>query len=339
MIISEQDQDIVLHDSSGPKPDTSVQYKILQSDSARATDSMPLRKVVVKKFLYENSSPNDTTSVCERNIISDVTFTDPANLVTRLEQPLINGFPWKFIERNREKEYNEKQVLINHLKGGKEVPEPYFHDDWIVFLLMAGAFIYTLIRTASKKLFPEVTRFFLFRGINDPSSRDMQGLFHWQSTLLNLISFFNIALFVYCAASFYDIIPDKLSGFIFWLIAFGVIVAAVSARHAVCAITGIISDESEAFSEYIIAIYHSYRYTGIILFTLVILISYTTIFPVKPLLFIGFIIAGVFYLVRVMRLFLIFIKRNISILYLILYLCALEFLPVMVLLKYFTGLF
>jgi hypothetical protein len=119
----------------------------------------------------------------------------------------------------------------------------------------------------------------------------------------------------------------------------GLIVAAISARHALCAITGNISDEKDAFREYIITVYHSYRYIGIILFTLVIFISFSKLFPEKLLFFTGFIAAGVFYLVRVMRLFMIFIKRNISILYLILYLCALEFLPVMILLKYFTGLF
>jgi len=339
MTISEQDQDIVLRDSSGPKPDTSVQQNLLQADTAKTFDSLIVRKIVVQKIVEKNPSPADTTTVCDRNIISDVTFGDPDNLVNRIEKPYNNGFPWKFIETNRKKELNEKQVLINHLKGGKEIPNPYLHDDWIIILIMAGAFVYTLIRTTSRKLFPEVTRFFFFRGINDPASRDIQGLFHWQATLLNLISFFNIALFAYCAASFYDFVPNGISGLLFWLIAFGATVAAVSARHALCVITGLISDESDLFSEYTIAMYHSYRYTGIILFTLAILISYTDIFPVKPLLFTGFIVAGVFYLVRLLRLFLIFIKRNISILYLILYLCALEFLPVMVLLKFFTGLF
>jgi len=42
---------------------------------------------------------------------------------------------------------------------------------------------------------------------------------------------------------------------------------------------------------------------------------------------------------RIIKLFSIFLNRNISILYLILYLCALELLPVVVLIKYFAGLF
>jgi hypothetical protein len=339
MIISEQDQDIVLRDSSEQKPDTSFQQIIPKTDTVKISDSLPVRKILVPKTFKAEPPAPDTTSVCERNIIADVTFSDPANLVNRIERHYTNGFPWKFLEINRERELTEKQAILGHLKGGKEIPARYFHDDWIVILILACAFIYTLIRTTSRKLFPEMTRFFLFRGINDPASRDIQGLFHWQSTLLNLISFFNIALFSYCTASYFEFIPDRVSGILIWLIAVGLIVAAISARHALCAITGNISDEKDAFREYIITVYHSYRYIGIILFTLVIFISFSKLFPEKLLFFTGFIAAGVFYLVRVMRLFMIFIKRNISILYLILYLCALEFLPVMILLKYFTGLF
>jgi len=47
----------------------------------------------------------------------------------------------------------------------------------------------------------------------------------------------------------------------------------------------------------------------------------------------------VLYLIRIIRLFLIFLKRSVSILYWILYLCALEFLPAAVTIKLAAGLF
>ncbi len=100
-----------------------------------------------------------------------------------------------------------------------------------------------------------------------------------------------------------------------------------------------ITREYDAFEEYIVTIYQSYRFLGITLFLIIVLLSYTNLFPLKSLFIPGFIIAAVVYLMRIIRLFLIFMKRNISILYLILYLCALEFLPVLVLMKYFTDLF
>jgi len=113
----------------------------------------------------------------------------------------------------------------------------------------------------------------------------------------------------------------------------------VTLRHALCLIIGNISDAKEVFNEYLIGIYQSYRYGSLILFVVIILLSYTTFLSVKVYFICGIFTLIILYLIRVIRLFIIFINRNISIFYLILYLCALEILPVVVLFKYFTGLF
>jgi hypothetical protein len=88
-----------------------------------------------------------------------------------------------------------------------------------------------------------------------------------------------------------------------------------------------------------ITVYQAYRYAALILFILVILLSYTELFSAQMIFTIGLIAFSALYLMRIIRLLLIFIKRDVSVLYLILYLCALEFLPVLVTVKYFTGLF
>jgi hypothetical protein len=126
---------------------------------------------------------------------------------------------------------------------------------------------------------------------------------------------------------------------VFWLISFTVIILAVTMRYIICSITRKLSREYDAFGEYIVTVFQSYRFLGIILFLIIVLLSYTNLFPLKSLFIPGFITSALVYLMRIIRLFLIFMKHNISILYLILYLCALEFLPVLVLIKYFTDLF
>jgi hypothetical protein len=101
---------------------------------------------------------------------------------------------------------------------------------------------------------------------------------------------------------------------------------------------GRLSGEADVFNEYLIATYMSYRFSSIFLSIIVILITYTVFIPQKIWLITGLIVMIIFYVFRVSRLFLIFMKRDISILYLILYLCALEILPVLILLRYFSGL-
>ena len=282
---------------------------------------------------------SDTASVCTRNSISDVSFYDSTSFVFTIEPLRTDRFPFVFIEKNSIRESKEKEILMEKLRDGKEMPAQPFSDGWIIFAVMAAIFLYSLISAISRRFFHDMKRFFLFRGVGDPASRDMQALFHWQSTLINLVSFLNIGLFAYCAADYYEFIPEAIPGIIFWMICCVIIMAAVTLRHFLCYITGNVSNETEAFNEYNITMYLSYRYVAVILFILSVMILYTGLFGTKLLFLAGLIMIGVVYLICITRLLMIFIRRNISIFYLILYLCALEFLPVVVLLKYVTGLF
>lgn len=199
-------------------------------------------------------------------------------------------------------------------------------------------FLFSLIRASSKSALPEVTRFFLIRGSGDLSSRNTSGLFHWQSTTLNLISFLTISLFAYCTAFYYGLIPYNNNGIIFWLISLGVVISTVTLRHIVCVIIGRVSGEEEVFIEYLHGVYQFYRFSALIIIVLIIVMSYTVLLPVSLSITLGFIVLGLMYLVRVVRLMIFFINRNISIFYFILYICALEILPVLVLVKYVSGL-
>jgi hypothetical protein len=281
----------------------------------------------------------DTSAACYRNPISDITFYDSSNITTRLIPDNTDKFPYTFIRENTIRRIEARQILDIHLKDGGSLPVKPFHDDWIILVLVSVLFIYGVIRMVSKKAIPELGRFFFFRNIGDPVSRDAGELFHWESVLINLVSFINIALFAYCGTVYYEVMPPEFSGISIWLILLVIIITAVTFRHIICSVTGNLSDQKAAFDEYLVTIYQSYRYLAILMFILIVLISYTDLFSAKSLILTGIILFTFVYLIRIIRLSLIFINRNISILYLILYLCALEFLPVVISVKYFTGLF
>jgi len=338
MSISEQEQDIVHQDSVKQKPDTSVSKQALQADTIRILDSLPQKRREVRQVI-EKPEITDTISVSERSHISDITFYDSANIITRISRNQINGFPLEFIESNRKRESESTAELIKSLRAGEKVTERPFHDDWIIFLILIASFFYASLPTYSRKLFPGATRYFLFRGIGESESRETTELFHWQSTIFNLITFFNLALFVFCLASYNEIIPAAYSGFTVWSIALGTVIVSITLRHITCIALRWITGQTELWDEYIITIYQTYRYTAFAFFILVIFLAYSDILPSKAFFFIGYSAFVALYLMRIARLYLIFLKRNVSILYLILYLCALEFLPVAVLIRYVTGLF
>ena len=296
----------------------------------------------VKKhvFVQQNTRPDtsDTVSVCSRNSIADVTFFDPANVVYEIGKQPVRQFPFIFIDKVKEKEARDKVVLLKHLRSGTDRPAEPLHPDWMVIILIASAFLFSFIKQTSTNLTSRFAKFFMFKGITDPVSRDIGGLFYWQSTLMNLISFFIIGLFCYSAAEYYDLIPAGIKGILIWLIAIALISLAVTLRHLACLVTGAVSGEQEVFREYLLGIYQSYRFAALFLSVIIVMMAYTRILPANDLIISGLAILGLIYLIRVIRLLIIFINRNISIFYLILYLCALEILPVLIVVKYFTGL-
>jgi hypothetical protein len=320
-----------IQDTASGKPD-SASFII----PAQSKDSLRHKSIV----LHQTNPPDysDTTSVCTRNNVADVTFYDYNNFILRIGYGSYKQFPFLLADQGRQHQIEEKAYLVKHLKPGKELPAQPLHTDWMIIIILVSAFLFALVKSNSKRMMPYFERFLIFRGLNDSTSRDVSGLFHWQSTILNLISFLIIGLFGYSVAAFYDIIPSGISGIVNWLIALGIITAAITVRHLMCIITGEASGQQEVFREYLLGIYHSYRFAALFLFFFIFLMSYTEILPVKDFILSGIFILGIVYLIRVIRLLIIFLNRNISIFYLILYLCALEILPVLIIVKYITGL-
>jgi hypothetical protein len=318
----------VTHDSAGVKSDTGKVALAQPKDSVKHRSTF-IRQIIIPEY-------TDTISVCGRNSISDVTFYDFNNFITRLGYGYYKQFPFVFIEKGKKIQAEDRTVLITRLKSGDLLPAKPLHTDWLIVVIVVAAFLFALVKQSTSGLSAGFSRFFLFRGINESKSRDV--LFHWQSTVLNFVSFLVLGLFGYSVASYFDLIPSGYKGIVIWLISMGIISVAVTLRHIVCFLTGVASDSQDVFREYLISVYQSYRFSAVFLFIIIILIFYTSLIAVGDLIIAGLIIVGIMYLIRVIRLLIIFINRSISIFYLILYLCALEILPVLIIAKYFTGL-
>jgi len=320
----------IIQDTSGVKPESVI-----------LSDSVSIKKVIKKPSPVLQKS--DSLSIfipelCSRNAIVDITYYNPDYIIGSIEFPGTNIFPFNFIEKTWQMQTEKKASVVKHLKPGQNMPRKLFHDDWSLGIILTSIILFSLIRATSRSVTPGIARFFLFRGTKDESSRDMMGMFQWQSTVLNLSSFLIIGLFVYFAVEYYKMIPPDLPGILFWLISLGTIIAAVTLRHLVCNITGILSGQEEVFRDYLHTVYQSYRFNALLFFVLIILMSYTSFLSDKTYFIIGALLFSSLYLIRILRLFIIFINRNISIFYLILYLCALEILPVLIITKYFSGL-
>jgi hypothetical protein len=332
-------------DTLKPKLVIRINTDNLISDSVfRKLDEVPAHIRADSARLKRQSSASreiiitDTTSVCSRNSIADVTFYDSLSFIRNLKQLPSTQFPFQLVRKTDPVEKSNEFAVIMNLKDGSDLPSRPLQHDWIIGIIFLSAYLWLILRSTTRSMFSDLTRFLLFRGINESSSRNIGSLFTWQSTILNFVSFMVIGLFAFCAAERYDFIPSGIEPFLFMLISTGMVIFGITSRHFICLAAGNLSGESDVFNEYLMTVYNSYRFSSVILFGVVVLLAYSVFLSDHIYFSIGAIVLIVFYLYRIIRLFLIFIKRNMSILYLILYLCALEILPVLILVRYFTGL-
>ena len=327
---------------SAPSDTSKISSDKIQHDSVRLTNSRHSALTNPGKIEVPVSNTqiiaSDTSSVCRRNPVADVTFYNPDYVLREADPVFLTSFPYQFTGNLIRIRAERKASVEKHLREGIVLPRRLFHQDWVIGILLLSIMLFTVVQAASKNFLSGTTRFFLFRGTNEEGSRDLIGMFQWQSTLLNLSSFMIISVYACFTALYYEVIPNGIHDFAAWAIVLGFIIVSVTLRHIVCTITGIMSDQRSLFHDYLHTVYQSYRFGAIFLFILVILMSYTELLADKSYFFIGPSILLMLYLIRIFRLFLIFINRNISIFYLILYLCALEFLPVLITIKYFSGL-
>jgi hypothetical protein len=328
--------------------DTLRQKTLLVNDTLKQTAdtvvsqqkvSDPVKTItVVPKTPEPLKEITDTTTVCTRDVIASVTFYDSTSFVRSLDVKIAYSFPYTFTGKTDQFRKERKESISKTLRPGSQIPKPVYQSDWIVPLAVFTLFLFAVVRTFPGSLFRTMVRYALMRGINDNSSREPAIIFQWQATLLNLASFISISLFGFLATRHYSIEFQDIGGFLTWAICLGVVVVSVTMRHFICIITGNVSGQSEIFREYLTGIYHFYRIFGIFSLILSLLILYILFLAPGTWFITGFIAAGLIYFLRIIRLLLIFLIRRVSILYLILYLCALEILPVVIIVKYITGL-
>ncbi len=263
-------------------------------------------------------------------------FTHDSAGITLLPTP--EPFPFSFINKSLDFKNKLSTELKTNLKEGISRQPSDLKADWMLPLILISFLIYIVLRNIPGNIFRDMIKFLSFRGTTDTYSHETKRIFRLQSILINTASCINISLLGFISLEYFNINFLRVGDFVLWLLCLATVILAISARHIVTRLTALISEQQELFENYISTIYNFYRLSGLLCFFLIILILYTNIFSVGTLLTAGFIIFGFLLIVRLACLFLIFINRHASLIYLILYLCALEILPVAVIIKYISAL-
>lgn len=155
--------------------------------------------------------------------------------------------------------------------------------------------------------------------------------------IYSIIGLLSLSTFCLFAEFHYNLIFFDFNAVQLFFFNILVIIGGILIRYLFCSITEVFSRSGDLFKEYFYNITRSYMLLGIVLLFTNFLIRYLDIIPDNYLIITTFISIGVLYFVRIVRLVSIFIKRSFSLFYLIVYLCTLEFAPVLIFVKYLSG--
>jgi len=151
--------------------------------------------------------------------------------------------------------------------------------------------------------------------------------------VLDTLFFITIPLGTSLALNRYGLIPQEYSVLNIFFIVFMLLFAFRLLRFASVKTIGIISNRPKELNQLYFNILLYTRITSIILAPLVILLAYSNPSLTHSLVVISIAIIGLSLIYRTFRTLQVFISKGFSLFYLILYLCALEIIPILLLAK------
>ena len=207
--------------------------------------------------------------------------------------------------------------------------------NWLPGMLLLALFIFSWIKILYQKYIVQVIAATVNYQVSVRLLREKNVLFRNMSMGLNFIFTLNIGLFIYFLIQNFNLNQIEPNGFLSVAIYSLGVLAFYNVKTFICKLIGNVFLVKEQIAEYVHNIHLYNKNTGLFLFPVVIVYPYITSSLIKPIvIYLGLIIIIGMTLLLVYRSFQIIMKNGVSLFYLILYLCAVEILPILLLIKY-----
>jgi len=203
------------------------------------------------------------------------------------------------------------------------------NPDWLVGILVLMFLLFATVRLIFNKYLSQLIQSTINYSTFTRLLRERYfNLFH-ASFRLDIIFNSIFALFGYQFLSTYKINFGISNSFYVYLTCLGIVIGYFTAKRVIYSLLGVLTESKQEVQEYLFSITVFNRVLGLFLLPVSATIAFIPLSQVEPLQFAGAGLIGVFYLMSIIRGGKIFLKKQFSISYLILYLCTLEFLPLL----------
>lgn len=232
-------------------------------------------------------------------------------------------------------EFDEHVLRINYMKIGD------IENGWVFWTLLPCLILYCIM----KLVFHKKTRQ-IFSLITNYNLGEKEFSKSWDKSQLTTVVFqflfaVNAGLFVLFAVKTY---MHGTTTTLQDILLFAIFTVCVLLLYLLKKLTfytlASIFDRIKYARECVFTVYLFNHALGVCLFPIVLLLAYVnpTVMQPKTLLIIGYVVVGIIYLLRLYREFQISAKNSISFIYIFLYFCALEILPLFVIAKIVSGI-
>jgi hypothetical protein len=207
--------------------------------------------------------------------------------------------------------------------------------DWMLGLIILVLVIFGWLRVGFGRYVQLAVQaafnFYTAKRVREESNILRSRIFH----IMNVLFFINLALFVTQWFDYQNWELLGLKGIFLFLSVLAFVIVVYSLRGAIMAVIDFLFMAKGSFMYYTATIFIYNRMIGLLLLPLIAVIPFIDPQVTPWLFYAGFLVIVFFYIFRLFRGLNFGIKNRLSIFYLILYLCALEILPLLVLYKLF----
>ncbi len=252
--------------------------------------------------------------------------------IKRVEEPII-----KFETTNESEGSNKSQNLsttkLTRQKDEIKINPLGFNSNAIFFTVLFPAIILGYVKISSYKYFKETLLSFLFPSMATDANSPTNLSNRVPSYLLLFLFFLNSAIFVYQGAVVLPIPGLNQYGFLLILYSFLILLALVYVKHFILFLSGYIFNLQNVIKSYINQFETIYRVFAVLSLPFIIFIPFTAPIVASVLKKILIIIFCFLYLVQMARVIRDNFTSFFSLYYIILYLCALEIAPLILIYK------
>lgn len=241
---------------------------------------------------------------------------------------------------------SEKTIDHKSTRAGTEIPAnnldkfqsreeiPSFWNDWVLGIIIFSFILLVWIKLLYNKVLSASVNSIYNYQVSYNLFRDKSNLTQRAFFIMDFVFYVNTGLFIYLSAKHFNLTLVRPEGIKAFLLFTGFVFAIYLLRYITSKIVGYVSTTQKFFAEYFHNISIHTRITGLVILPFLIAIPYADYRITPVVIFAGAGIIALAYIFRIIRGIKIFTLKKISLLYLFLYLCTLEFIPVLVFFKY-----